>query len=174
MLFLPSAFTWAQIGSAQSQVNIIISQVHTIQVSQPSVSIDMSDISHYISGSSSGQQTDHVKVVSSSAYQVTVKSATQYFSLNGGATTLPVNTIAVNTTTGSDLTGTNAQPPAGLVVTPQVQLSTTAATIVNSPEGEWGRGYNVNYSIPQAMTPNYMNRDNGTYTTTVTYTLVPQ
>ncbi len=174
MLSFPYAFTWAQIGSAQSQVNIIISQVHTIQVTQPTVSIDMSEISHYTSGNSSGMQADHVKVVSSSAYQVTVKASTQYFSLNGGATTLPVNTVAINTTTGSDLTGTNTSPPAGLVVTPQVPLSASAVTIVNSPEGEWGRGYNVNYSIPQSMTPNYMNRENGTYTTTVTYTLVPQ
>lgn len=174
MLVLPAASIRAQIGSAQSQVNIIISQVHTIQVTQHAVSIDMSGISHYISGNSSGLQADHVKVVSSSAYQVTVKSATQYFSLNGSATTLPVNTVAVNTTTGSDLTGANAVPPAGLLVTPQVPLSTAATTIINSPEGEWGRGYNVNYSIPQGMTSNYMNRDEGAYTTTVTYTLVPQ
>lgn len=173
LLFLPLA-SWAQIGSAQSQVNIVIAQVHSIQVTQSTVNIAMSQLSHYISGSSSGQQADHVKVVSSNAYQVTVKASTQYLSHNGSATTLPVNTIAVNTTVGSDLTGANAAPPANLVVTPQVPLNIAATTIVNSPQGSFGRGYNVNYSIPQGMTSNYMDRDEGTYTTTVTYTLVPQ
>lgn len=161
------------IGSAQTQVNVTIAQVQSIQVSQPTVSINMTQPSHFISGNSSGLQSNHVRVSSSTAYQVTVKTSTQYFSRNGNSTTLPVNTVAVKTTTGN-LTNSNAAPPAGLQVVPQIFLSTLPTTIITSPAGEWGRGFNVNYTIPETKSPSYLNRQAGTYSTTVTYTLIPQ
>lgn len=153
---------------------MIMNQVHSITVSQSSVSINMSQPSHFLAGNSSGQQANHVQVISSTGYQVTVKAGTQYFSLNGSVTTLPVNTIAVQTTVGSDLTNTNTSPPSGITATPQVVLSTAPATIATSPSGEWGRGFNVNYVIPATQSPSYLNKAPGTYTTTVVYTLVPQ
>ena len=155
-------------------MNIIIAQVQSIQVSQPTVNINLNQVSHFKSGNSSGQQSNHVKVSASTGYQVTVKASTQYFSHNGGATTIPVNTVNVNTVTGDDTTGANAAPPAGLTVAPQTTLSTTPSVIVTSPSGTFGRGFHVNYAIPAAKAPSYLNRDEGSYTTTVIYTLVPQ
>src|SRR5690606_32134681 len=114
-----------------------------------------------------------VTVTSTTGYQVTVKSESQFFSLSGSATTLPVNTIAVQTTLGTDFSGTSPSAPAGMVITPQVNLSTTAGTIVNTPTGEASRGFNVNYTIPANQTSNYLNRTAGTYNTTVTYSLIP-
>lgn len=134
----------------------------------------MNQASHFLSGNSSGQKVNHVKVISSAGYQVTVKASTQYFSLNGSVTTLPVNTIALKTAVGSDLSNTNTSPPAGLQVVSQTMLSTSPNTIITSPKGEYGRGYNVEYSIPAQQSPAYLNRTSGTYTTTVVYTLVPQ
>lgn len=153
---------------------MIMNQVHSITVSQPSVTINMSQPSHFIGGNSSGQQSNHVQVTSSTGYQVTVKASTQYFSLNGNATSLPVNTIGVQAAIGSDLTNTGAPIPSGLTASPQVMLSTVPATIVTSPTGEWGRGFHVNYVIPATQSPVYLNKAPGTYTTTVMYTLVPQ
>ena len=71
------------IGSAQTQVNITIAQVQSIQVTQPTVNINMTQPSHFILGNASGQQSNHVRVSSSTAYQVTVKASTQYFLLTG-------------------------------------------------------------------------------------------
>lgn len=173
LLFFP-VVALAQIGSAQSQVNIIIAQVQSIQVTQPNVSINMNQVSHYKNGNSSGQQSNHVKVSTSTGYQVTVKASTQYFSHNGSNSTVPVNTITLQTAVGNDLTNSNAAPPAGLTVTPQTVLSTSPSTIVSSPSGEWSRGFHVNYTIPANKANEYMDIDSGTYTTTVTYTLVPQ
>jgi hypothetical protein len=161
------------IGSAQTQVNITIAQVQSIQVSQPTVTINMTQPSHFILGNASGQQSNHVRVSSSTAYQVTVKASTQYFSRNGNSTTLSVNTIAVKTAIGN-LTNSTTAPPAGIQVAPQIMLSALPITIITSPSGEWGRGFHVNYVIPETKSPSYLNREAGTYSTTVMYTLIPQ
>jgi len=174
LLLLFPVIVFSQVGSAETQVNIVINQVQSIQVSQPSVNINMNQASHFLSGNSSGQLANHVKVISSAGYQVTAKASTQYFSLNGSVTTLPVNTIVLKTNIGSDLSNTNTAPPGGLMVVPQTTVTTTAKTIITSPTGEYGRGYNVEYSIPAAQTPAYLNRTPGAYTTTLVYTLVPQ
>lgn len=161
------------IGSAQTQVNITIAQVQSIQISQPTVSISMAKPSHFLFGNDSGQQPNHIKVSSSTAYEVTVKTNSEYFSHNGNNTSLPVNTIAVKTSIGS-LANSNATPPAGLQVAPEVILSTSPTTIIKSPAGEWGRGFHVNYLIPETKSPNYLNREAGTYSTTIMYSLIPQ
>lgn len=170
MLYPAAAFSQA---SGISQVNIIIAPAQSIQVQHPTVNIQMTQASHYAAGSSSGQQANHVRVTSTTGYQVTVKSQTQFFALNGNATTLPVNTIAVQTTLGSDLSGSNSAPPSGLVITPQVMLTTPGNTIISTPTGEANRGFHVNYTIPANQASNYLNRDAGTYNTTVTYSLMP-
>ena len=163
---------FSQIGSAASQVNVIIAaQALSIEVTQPSVTIQMGQTSHFILGNSSAQQPNHVKISSGSGYQVNVKAITDNFSLNGNATTLPVNTIRVQTTVG---TGTSSTPPAGLQVVPQVSLSSTQTQIASASSGEGTRGFNVTYNIPSTQANNYLNRDPGTYSTTVIYTIVPQ
>ena len=173
LLLCPIAVMAQSIGSAQTQVNITIAQVQSIQVSQPTVTINMTQPSHFILGNASGQQSNHVRVSSSTAYQVTVKASTQYFSRNGNSTTLPVNTIAVKTAIGN-LTNSTTAPPAGIQVAPQIMLSALPTTIITSPSGEWGRGFHVNYVIPETKSPSYLNREAGTYSTTVMYTLIPQ
>lgn len=160
-------------GSAQTQVNIIIAPAQSITVTQPTVSVQMTQAAHYVSGNSSGVQADHVRVTSTTGYQVTVRSQAQFFTLSGSATTLPVSTLAVQTTLGTDFSGTSPSAPAGMTITPQTMLSTTATTIVNTPTGEASRGFNVNYAIPSNQTSSYLNRTPGTYSTTVTYSLIP-
>ncbi len=173
LLLCPITAIAQSIGSAQTQVNVTIAQVQSIQISQPTVNISMAQPYHFLLGNSSGQQSNHIKVSSSTAYEVTVKASTEYFSHNGNSTTLPVNTIAVKTITGT-LTNSNAAPPTGLQVASQIMLSTLPTTIIKSPAGEWGRGFHVNYVIPETKSPSYLNREAGTYSTTIMYTLIPQ
>ncbi|MCV9929769.1 hypothetical protein OIU83_19060 [Flavobacterium sp. LS1R49] len=173
LLLCPIAVIAQSIGSAQTQVNVTIAQVQSIQISQPTVSISMAKPSHFLLGNDSGQQSNHIKVSSSTAYEVTVKASAEYFSHNGNTTSLPVNTIAVKTATGN-LTNSNALPPAGLQVASQIMLSTQPTTIIKSPSGEWGRGFHVDYAIPETKSPSYLNREAGAYNTTIMYTLIPQ
>lgn len=174
MLQFCPAIAFSQIGSAETQVNVLIGQVLSIQVSQPSVNIDMGLTSHFINGNSSAQQSNHVQITSNNGYEVSVRSATEFFSLNGNTTTLPVNTIMVHTEIGDDLTGGGSNPPASLSVNGSVPLSTGNATVITSGEGESARGFNVTYTIPASQTNNYLNKEPGTYSTSIVYTIVPQ
>lgn len=175
LLFLSCPFfAFSQIGSAETQVNVLIGQVISIEVTQPSVNIDMGLSTHYINGSSSGQQTNHIKVTSNNGYEINVRATTEYFSLNGNMTTLPVNTIMIATSLGDDLTGSGSAAPASLQINNPVPLSTSNTNIVSSGEGESARGFHVTYSIPASQTSNYLNKEPGTYTTNVIYTVVPQ
>lgn len=172
MLQLCPVIALSQIGSAAAQVNVIIAaQALSIEVAQPSVTIQMGQTSHFIMGNSSAQQPNHVKISSGSGYQVNVKAIASNFSLNGNTTTLPVNTIRVQTSIG---TGSSSTPPTGLQVVPQVPLTVTQTQIVSATSGETTRGFNVTYSIPANQANSYLNRDEGTYSTTVVYTIVPQ
>jgi hypothetical protein len=163
------------IGSAQTQVNVTIAQVQSLEISQPTVNINMSQTSHFVNGSASPLQSDHLKVTSNTGFEVSVKSVTQYFSLNGSVSTLPVNTIMLQTAAGSDLTGLGvANPPADTVVSTPVMLSTTATPLITADEGEGKRGYHVTYSVPATQSANYLNRASGVYSTTIIYTLVAQ
>ncbi len=174
MLQFCPAIAFSQIGSAETQVNVLIGQVLSIQVSQPSVNIDMGLSTHFINGNSSAQQTNHIQITSNNGYEVSVRSASQFFSLNGNTSTLPVNTIMVQTTLGDDLTGTNSSPSSSLSVNGSVPLSTSDATVITSGEGESARGFHVTYSIPASQTGSYLNKEPGTYTTSIIYTVVPQ
>ena len=163
------------IGSGQTQVNVSVAQVQSLEVSQPTVGIDMSQTSHFINGNASPQQANHIQITSNTGFEVSVKSVTQFFSLNGSVTTLPVSTIMLHTVAGDDLTGSGAVvPPAGTQIISPVQLSTSATTIVTADHGEGKRGYDITYSIPETQSGNYLNRPSGTYSTTIVYTLVAQ
>lgn len=171
--FCPAA-SFSQIGSAETQVNVLISQVLSIEVMQPSVNIQMGMMPDFINGADSGQQSNHIKVTSNTAYSVTIRAVTGTFSNNGNNTTLPVNTIQVETTVGDDLTGSGDPVPSGLQAMPNTPLSENESTIINSPVGESARGFNINYRIPGGQTNAYLNRPPGTYTTSIVYSIIPQ
>ena len=171
--FCPTV-AYTQIGSAETQVNVLIGQVLSIEIMQPSVNIQMGMAPDFINGAESGNQNNYIKVTSNSAYCVTVRALTGTFSNNGNNTTLPVNTINIQTTLGDDLTGAGAASPPGLQTMPNTPLSENEMTIINSPVGESARGFNIKYKIPGGQSNAYLNRPPGNYTTQVIYSIVPQ
>lgn len=165
LLFLVSPRALAQIGSAEAQVNLHLQQVLSVQVSQASVSIPMNTPVHYLQGNSTPQLTNHLQVSATASYVLRVRTENDYFNLNSGISTLPVNTVQLKLTENG-ATGVN-------VLTPK-SLSSTDTDIVTSNANEVVQNFNATYEIPQSETENYLNREEGSYSTTVIYTIVPQ
>jgi uncharacterized membrane protein len=174
ILILVPILVAGQIKTAQTQVNVIIAQAQSISITQPSVDIQLTQMAHYVSGNTSGVQTNHINVGSTTNYQISVRTESDYLSFNGGNSTIPVSTIALQATMGSDLTGSNTPASLTTIITPSVTLSSTDTIVIKNAVAEGARGYNVTYAIPATKTSYYLNKPTGTYSTTVIYTLASQ
>ncbi len=174
VLVLAPILATAQIKTAQTQVNVTIAQAQSISITQPSVDIQLTQMAHYISGNTSGVQTNHINVGSTVNYQISVRTESEYLVFNGGNSTIPVNTIALQTTIGSDLTGNNTPASTVTTISPTTTLSSTDTIIINNAIAEGARGYNITYAIPASKTSYFLNKAIGTYSTTVIYTLAAQ
>ncbi len=172
MLCAPTAM-FSQIGFAETNVNIVIAQMQSIEISHLSVSIDMNQALHYLSGSSSGLLQDHIRITSSAGYQVTVRSDSEFFLYNGSSSTLPVNSIALGLYSGTDLSGP-VTSPSEPVLLPIAAIPAQPLTVISCSSPGGSRGYNAEYRISSQNAPVYINRLPGIYSTTIVYTLLPQ
>jgi len=174
LLILMPLLIIGQIKTAQTQVNVIIVQAQSISITQSSVDIQLTQMSQYVQGISSAIQTNHINVGSTTNYQVSVKAQSDYLSFNGSSSSIPVNTIALQTTIGNDLTGSNTPASTTTTIAPNVTLGTTDTIIISNASAEGARGYNVTYTIPASKTSFYLNQPIGTYSTSLLYTLASQ
>lgn len=174
VFFLIPIVSIGQIKTAQTQVNVVIAQAQSISISQSSVDIQLTQIAHYVFGNNSGIQTNHIQVGSTTNYQISVKSGSDFLTYNGSSSAIPVNTIALQTTMGSDLTGTNTVASPNTIITPSIALGSVDTIIIKNAVAEGARAYNVTYAIPATNTTYYLNKPTGTYTATVIYTLASQ
>lgn len=165
---------FGQVYTAQNQVNVIIAQVQNISVTQPSVALQLTQVAHYLSGTSSAVQINHINVGSTTNYQVSVHAQQRFLTFNGGNSTIPVHTIVLQTTAGADLTGNGSPFSTATQITPAVALAETETVLISNAPPEGARGYNVTYAIPASNTAYYFNQPPGTYSTTVIYTLSAQ
>jgi hypothetical protein len=163
LLVVPKAV--AQISTAESEVNLQLEQILSVEISQSSVSIPMNTPAHYLQGSSSQEITNHLQVSATSSYVLRVRTEDEYFNLDAGLSTLPVSTVRLN------LTDNGAT---GVTVLTPVSLSNSDTDVASSGANEIVQYYNAVYEIPQSQTQSYINKEDGNYTTTVIYTIVPQ
>lgn len=170
-VLLMSSVGLAQSNSAQTQVNIVIAQMQGISISQPSVDIYLNQLQQFSTGISSAVQTDHIRVGSTTNYEVSFHAISGFLSLNGNNTTIPVQTIELDTSIGSDLTGNNNPPPNSTFIYPSVPLNFMDSVLITNGAPEGGRGYNITYTIPAYNMNYFLNQVDGTYTTTIIYTL---
>ncbi|RDI11215.1 hypothetical protein DEU42_106149 [Flavobacterium sp. AG291] len=162
----------SQIGFAETNVNITIAQLQSIEVSHSSVSINMNQASHFITGSSTGVLNDHVRIVSSTAYQVTVQADSQFFFYNGVLSTLPIGSVLLGISSPQGLSG--PQPATVVIVSPEVDLPSQPLTIISAASQGLNTSYAMEYKIPAKNAVLYLNRPPGTYSSSITYTLLPQ
>ncbi|MFD2432223.1 hypothetical protein [Mesonia maritima] len=170
-IWLSSFSSKAQIGSAASQVNLVVNELMSLEIEQSSVMINMNLPSHYKFGNNSGIQQNHVKVTATSNYTLAVSATNQNFTLNGLNTNLPVNIIKIEANTGN----LNPNFNSGQVsINSGVYLNASQTNLLNSHSSETLQSFDVNYVIPTSATPNFLNIPSGNYKTTVIYTIIPQ
>lgn len=146
--------------TASTTLNVKLGAVYNMTVGAATVEIGMASAADFQNGKESTAQV--LTVNASNGYDVTVQ--TSGANLLFGSETIPVSTIDIKTS----ITGV-APTDATLKSTP---LSSTANTIISKTTGEITRAYNIVYAISAANASAYLNKTAGTYTTTVTYSLV--
>lgn len=168
LLFLPLKVK-AQIA-AESQVNLILRELMSVEIKQSTVLINMNLPSHYKYGNHSGIQRNHVKVTTTSDYVLSVSTTAQNFTYQGLNSTLPVNTVHVEAFVG-DL---NPYFNAGDVTfNSNVSLSSTKVNLLSSHSSETSQSFDVDYVIPTSKVDRFLNISSGGYNTTVIYTIIP-
>ncbi|HMI01050.1 MAG TPA: hypothetical protein VK541_01135 [Pedobacter sp.] len=100
---------------------------------------------------------NHLVVSKTTPYDITVKSDNANFTL--GANTIPVSVLSIGPSNGQ--TGVNTIN----------SLSTQPQMLVNAGSPAIDRNISLRYFIPASKTVNLLNKQAGTYTTNVTYTL---
>ncbi|MBW2961833.1 hypothetical protein [Mesonia aestuariivivens] len=169
LLFLPLAVK-AQIGSAQSQVNLIVRELMSVEIKQSSVMINMNLPSHYKFGNNSGMQHNHIKVTTTSNYVLSVSTTAQNFSYQGLYSSLPVNTVQVEAFLGDLNPYLNASD---VTFNSNVSLSSAKVNLLSSHSSETSQSFDVNYTIPTSKVDHFLNIPSGSYKTTVIYTIIP-
>lgn len=153
-----------------TNLNVNLGSVLAIEVTNPTVTIQMTTAEHLTAGNTTGSLSDHLKVTATEGFSVTVKASGE-LSYNG--TEIPVSTVVVNTSKGSYLGDSGSTEPTtnpSFPTTAPALSSAAPVTIIESSTGDL-RGFNVTYTIPAEKTPAYLNKAAGVYTTLLTYTI---
>ncbi|RDI11216.1 hypothetical protein DEU42_106150 [Flavobacterium sp. AG291] len=154
-----------------TNLNVNLASVLAIEVSDPTVVIQMNTPAHFSSGSTTGTLSDHLKVTANEGFTVTVEAAGN---LSNAGEEIPVSTVVVSSSSGSYLGASGSTAPTTNPTFPSSALalsSSAPVTIISCATGDL-RGYDVAYSIPAANTPSYLDKTPGVYTTLLTYTIV--
>lgn len=140
-----------------SSVQVNVNNLMELIVQDPSVTLTVNTTANYQQGVTT-TMPNHVKVSSTVPYNVTVKASSSVLSSSGGVQ-IPVGVITIEGMTGQ--TG----------ITPIV-LSASPQAIITSANPTIDRLLNLQYRIPSAQTANLLNKNAGSYNTTITYTIV--
>lgn len=151
--------------SDQATLNVILQDIQSITVNttQETVNLTLSTVADYQDGVNV-DQADHLTVVSTSGFNITAQASgdlTKTSELN----TIPVSTVSLTATAGST-------SPDGTMGSPVFLSATAPVTLVTGASSNLDAKYDMNFTVSGGT--EYLNQPTGTYTTTITYTLVPQ
>lgn len=160
--------------SAQTttNLNVNLSSLYSIEVTNPTVTIQMNNASYFTAGNTTGALSNHLKVSATGGYQVSVVAGTDLTSPGGDVISVGTVTVAATEGTysgasGSTDPGTDAEFPS----TAPALSTSVPAVVIESTSGDL-RGFNVEYKIPAESAPAYLNKPAATYTTQLTYSIV--
>lgn len=148
---------------AEVQFSVRLGDFQSIVVnsSQNNLGVNLSSKAEVLQGKSI-QQQDHIKVTSTSEYEINVSSSSQ---LKGAQDELPSEIIQITPSAGSGVQLQNT------IQFSKVALSTTQQTIINSSSGDIDRSFNMDYFIKGSE--EFLKKSTGNYTTTISYSIVP-
>lgn len=149
-------------NSAGTNLAVELQSIQSITVNeaQSNVAISLSTASEYLNGKTS-QQADHIKIMSSSNYEIKVSAATN---LIGESSSIDIGTVTLVPSQGS-VGGENNN----LNMNP-IALSLADTTLVQASQGDAERTFNVDYKVSGGA--DYLNKPAGTYSTLITYTIL--
>lgn len=150
-------------GTASTNLSVELQSIQSITINeaQNNVAIALTNASEYLNGKSA-LQPDHIKIMSSSNYEIKVSAATH---LTGQTSTIDIGTVTVTPTQGS-VGGAST----GIINLNPVALALGETTLVKSSQADAQRSFNVNYKVSGGQA--YLNQPPGTYSTLVTYTIL--
>jgi len=146
-------------SSATANLSVVLTELRSITVASPNVSIPITTAAHYQTGNAT-DVANHITVTSSGAYKITATSATA--NLVSGSNNIPSNTITLTPTAGVVNGGGTVTYAA------QPLVSATPGTLVAGTAGTTSSSFNMKYTASGGSS--YL-VPAGTYTTTVTYTV---
>ncbi|MBW2961835.1 hypothetical protein [Mesonia aestuariivivens] len=159
----------------ETVLTVNVAKSYSIEVNQAAVAIDMNLPSHFTDGNDSGDQTNHLEVIASSAYKVTAQASSAVFNAPSGASSgLNVSNVQLTLTDNGDQSGNQSTLSTLSGQASGLPLSNNAQDVVSANGGDLDRGFNVNYAIPAENASNFLNLTEGAYTTTITYSIIPQ
>lgn len=162
LLFFCSVSMAAQSGSVQFGVVLGHVQSITVNQEQANVAIVLQNVNELKNGKASNQ-ADHLQIISTAKYEVKVAASSQ---LEGTTKSIPVNTVKVLPSLGA-IGGT---PTASIFLT-DVALTTKQQTLVASKSGDVLRSFDIAYKISGGNA--YLGKPAGMYSTTITYSILP-
>lgn len=164
---VPAVYTVAKTAAAfpstlasqtmNTSVQVNVSNIMELVVQDPSVTLTVNTAALYAQGTST-QMPNHVKVSSTVPYNVTVQASSSTLSSSGGVQ-IPVGVITIQ-----GMTGQTGITPVVLSASPQALMTSANPVIDNF--------LSLQYTIPSSQTANLLNKAAGSYSTTITYTIV--
>lgn len=160
-LLMGSLLYSQQKADVQLSVNLADFQSISLNESQKQVDVDLKTVNDFKNGKSS-ERENHIEVTSTSKYEVKVSASSE---LIGESASIPVKTVSLTPSLGDS--GNENSELSFL----NVALSTTNQTIIRSNTGDINRSFNIAYHV--AGGEEYMQKPEGAYKTTLTYTILP-
>lgn len=152
-------------NSATVNINLSVQQSIIVDVASRTVNIDIDQPEDYVNGKASTPINNHLQVVSSGGFTI---SATALGNFMNGADNIPLSALTITPGIGSStvaLIGELSTPATAMV-------ATVAKTIITSTGGSADAKFPINYGISAGTGGvNLINKPEGTYTTTITYTI---
>lgn len=160
-LFLLNIIGYSQ-ESASSKLSVQINNIQSIRINnqQQNVEISINSIDEFRNGKSNNKK-DHLEVMSNSQYEVRVVA--------NGHLILGDSKIEIDHIKLTPDFGTKGRSTQAINLFP-VNLSLDSNKIISSTKGDVIRSFNINYHLDGG--DHLLNLENGTYNTTVTYTII--
>ena len=173
LLFSGYSVAQAQVPvQATTELNVILTPIQTITVNTASnnVNLEYATATEYKDGVSSNALEDHLSIISTGAFNVTVKAANLTVDGSGTGKEMAASSIKIKADKGT----TNKMAKATLK---SFALSTGEQELISSLTGGTNKTFDVTFTGAKndLYADNYIvNNALTTYTTTVTYTLSPK
>ncbi len=149
----------------QVEITTYIGDVRSIQINQSQFNVNLSidNLSELMNGQSL-KKVNHIKVTSTSEYQIEVVASSE---LQGRQTVIPVNTVSIVPSLGNGI----GNYEGNTIYLSPVSLSTNGQSIIRSTRGAITKSFDVSYRISSWL--KYIeDHPSDTYSTTITYSIV--